>query len=120
RLRAAAGKKRGSIEEGSPFIEHQKACRKTRAERIHQRPLPAFPGRSRCGEHAVEHEQHGRRRHVAVIAQHSPRLDQRLLPEAEGMLERGDYFGAAWMADKAVDVAEREPVAGEEVRRDIM
>jgi len=74
-----------------------------------------FPGRSRRGEHAVEHEQHGRRRHVAVIAQHSPRLDQRILPKAEGVLECGDYLGAAGMADKAVDVAEYQPMAGEEV-----
>src|SRR5262249_42959759 len=62
---------------------------------------------------------HGRRRHIAVIAQDTPCVHESTLPETEGALERRDHLGAAGMADKTVDVTEPKPVPTEKVRRDV-
>src|SRR6516164_1579911 len=119
RQRAAAGPDRASSVVWSPVLEHQKPCSETWPQRIHQGAFPAPPADARLGQHTLEYEHHGRRRHVTVIAQHAPCLGQRSLFQVEGTLERRDYLGAARMAHETVDVPKPELVAGEEVGGDI-
>src|SRR4029450_3655610 len=51
----------------------------------------------------LEHDQHGRRPHVAVLLQHGALMIERALIEAQCALERSDHLGAAGMAGEAVD-----------------
>src|SRR5450759_2496335 len=51
-------------------------------------------------ERAIEHEQHARRRHVAMAAQHLTLITQGACLQLEGRLHRIEHLGAAGMADE--------------------
>src|ERR1700730_999756 len=107
---------RASSRVPSSVVDDEKACCEAWSEGIHQRALPTCPGSVRLGEYPFEHKHHCRRRHVAIVAQHGSRLNQSALCKSEGVLERRDHFGAPRVTDETVDVVDRKPVTGEELR----
>ena len=79
-------------------------CGETRAERReHRRAAQAAPQR------ALENEQHGRRRHVAVVAQHFALVAQRAFLQFERDLDRVEHLGAARMTDETAAPAASQP-----------
>ena len=61
-----------------------------------------------CFEQPFEHEQHGRRAHVAIVAQHFALEVELALVELERSFDRIDHLHAARMAAEAVDVVARD------------
>src|SRR3546814_4245417 len=67
-----------------------------RPQRRHQvAPLHALAAQ------ALQHEEHGDRRHVAEVAQHAARRCEATIGYAEDLLQRGDHLGAAGVAGVA-------------------
>ena len=62
---------------------------------------------------SVEHEKHGGRGHVAVFGEDLAFVVERALPERQCAFHGIQHLGAAGMADKAVDIGQVQPVAGE-------
>ena len=69
--------------------QHREACRETRSERGHQHAFRSAASR----QHAFQHEQDARRRHVAIVAQHLARLGQLSRDEPEHLCKRVEDLG---------------------------
>src|SRR5271166_3022402 len=110
---------RAPSRERSTIVEDEKACGEPWPEGIQQGACPPGFGSPRFGKYSLEHKHHGRGRHVAVVAQHSPRFNQSALPQAEGVLKGRDHFGAPRVADETVDIVDRKPMSGKELRSGI-
>ena len=90
--------------------EAHAACRS--ATQLAVKPGPSAVSSDRggrpCAQRAFQHEQHGGRRHVAVVGDDLALVIERALIERQRALQRGDDFCAAGMADEAVDVGHRQ------------
>src|SRR4029077_4395887 len=95
-------------------VEDEKACGETRPEGVHQRALPPFPGSAGLRKYPFEHKHDGSGRHVAIVAQHCPRLYQSALRESEGMLERRNHLGASRVTDETIDIVDSKSMASQE------
>src|SRR5262252_4835925 len=103
----------------SPVVDQQKARGEAWAEGSHQRALPRLPSCLRLSEYLLEHKDYGSGGHVAVIAQHCPRLNQGAFWQSKCVLERRDHLGAPRVTDETLDVVDAQTVTGEELRCDI-
>src|SRR5580692_8860471 len=66
-------------------------------------------------ERPIEHEQGGRRRHVAVSTQHFPRMFEVLALEPEHILHGLDQLAAARVKQEAVEIRQTKAVAIEKI-----
>src|SRR3954454_4046045 len=103
----------------SPVVEDEKACGENPPEGVHQRPFPPFPGSGRLRKYPFEHKHDRSGRHVAIVAQHCPRLYQSALREPEGMLERRNHLGASRVTDETIDIVDSKSMASQELRHGI-
>ena len=80
------------------------ACGEAGSERSQQRT------RRQAGvARSLQHEQHGRRRHIAAVGDHLPLMVERALMQGQRSFQRVDDLGAAGMADKAIDLGRGQP-----------
>ncbi len=100
------------------FGRGQAACRSVTQLAVKPGPsaVSSERGGKPCVARAFEHEQHGRRRHVAVVGDHLPLMVERALMQRQRGLQRADHPGAAGMADEAVDIGHRQLHAFEDLR----
>src|SRR5258705_10952386 len=89
-------------------LEAEKARGEARSERRQHRGALKT-----ARERTLQDEQHGRRRHVAVVAQGGSLVDQRPAVEPERRFDPGEDFCAARMADEAGSAVAEFRRAGE-------